>query len=173
MGIYSIKCINCAKLFNWFSGNTGNQTCPDCQKETPMSNELQLIEALKTTVSVQADLISHLKAEVQRLNASQLYISTQPYISPAVYPGGTSVPWYNPQPLIVTTETTVPKTPDWVSSPTYVGPLTGDCVVGTGSTQSSEVTGTLNIRNGGDGNIDSNTTTTIRNNTPITLTNTA
>lgn len=32
MGLYSIPCRRCGNLFMWFSGNTFNQNCPDCQE---------------------------------------------------------------------------------------------------------------------------------------------
>lgn len=31
MGLYAIPCRRCGKIFMWFSGNTFNQNCNDCQ----------------------------------------------------------------------------------------------------------------------------------------------
>jgi hypothetical protein len=31
MGLYAIPCRRCGKIFLWFSGNTFNQNCADCQ----------------------------------------------------------------------------------------------------------------------------------------------
>lgn len=58
-----------------------------------------LIKALQTTITAQADLIAHLKAELDRLKSSQINIttpiSTLPYTQPTYpYPSpNTTPPW--------------------------------------------------------------------------------
>ena len=89
MGIYVVDCVSCKKSFQWFSGtvSTTGQVCPECQKpqETPkkskkMNNQKEQIESLKQVISVQTDLINYLKAEVERLKVSQIYINGQPNV---------------------------------------------------------------------------------------------
>jgi hypothetical protein len=126
----------CNKAFVWFSGNP-DQRCHECQfkalesKEETMTNEQELIQALKNTIAIQADLITHLKLEVARLNAPVITsppfgipssplnpVNPQPYVEPypgiphqPVYPGQPgypyypSGPWYQP-PYIITSDTT-------------------------------------------------------------------
>ena len=126
MGLYDVTCAKCSKHFMWFSGNTSaaGQICPECQnpkKETPMNNqEQQLVEALQGTIKVQEAFINYLKAEVERLKASQINLSptpigTLPYVQPIIYPtnpGPVTVPSFPPNPwnpcppFIVTSETT-------------------------------------------------------------------
>ena len=101
-----------------------------------------MIEALKITISVQKDLINHLKAEVERLKTAQIYIG-----SPAPsYPGlqGTP-PWPLGQPIYCPNQTTPPlivtstgDVPGHISGRT-ITPLIGDTVTTSSSCKIEDI----------------------------------
>src|ERR1035437_7468315 len=96
MGLIDLICPQCGQEHTWYSGNL-DQKCERCRnlvehKDTIMTDNNELIEALKTTIAVQNDVIAHLKAEVGRLKAPQVTISpssitTYPYSPANPYPG--------------------------------------------------------------------------------------
>ena len=97
MGVYPVHCPECKLPNYWYSGNTVDQRCPLCRsakkENLPMAGtpDQHMIEALKVTIAVQKDLITHLKAEVERLKTAQIYIGS-PSAPPYPQPGGTQ-PW--------------------------------------------------------------------------------
>ena len=85
------------------------------------NQEQQLVEALQGTIKIQEAFINYLKAEVERLKASQINLSptpigTFPYVQPIINPlnpGPYTVPSFPPNPwnplsppFIITSETT-------------------------------------------------------------------
>lgn len=130
MGLYPADCPQCKRTFLWFSGNSLDQVCQQCKnKEVPMDYEQAHLDSLNKVISVQNELIGYLKAEIERLKLSQLYIGSpnvtpgtpidrtypsnpnpSPWVQP--YPGAPyapQYPWYGPHPgLIITSDGTRP-----------------------------------------------------------------
>ena len=92
MGFYPVECLSCHKPFRWFSGSH-TQICIECEKpkkeEMIMNNETKETEYLNQIIKLQGDLISFLKAEVERLKVSSYYYGTDPLgpQNPIVGPG--------------------------------------------------------------------------------------
>ncbi len=108
MGLYPVTCPSCNGLHTWYSGDL-DQRCDNCKnkKDDNMTNDQELINALKSTISAKDDLITHLKAEIERLKLSQLYIGPQTNNPPLAIPPN--------QPYIYT-----PYTPNPQWSPPYI-----------------------------------------------------
>lgn len=123
MGIFFVKCPTCDSRHQWFSGIL-DQRCLSCRnKENIMDHEQAHLDALNKVILIQSELILYLKAEIERLKLSQIYINapTSPFnpINP-VYP------YVNPQPFV----------------PTQPGPLGPPYVVTCGDTTSvSDIAG--------------------------------
>ena len=90
MGIYSTECPTCHEIYYWYSGNaSADQRCQNCKKpksqdkieEKKMDYEQAHLDSLNKVISVQNELITFLKAEVERLRVFQYTNS-----SPITYP---------------------------------------------------------------------------------------
>jgi hypothetical protein len=98
-----------------------------------MIDTQELIDALKNVIAVQNDLIAHLKADVERLKASQIAISQPNIGGPSIYP----IMPYNPLPLIPNTHPINPLQPPWTITSVgdtpgsvgfgHTGPCAPDC----------------------------------------------
>lgn len=128
-----------------------------------MSTENDVIEALKSVISSKEDLITHLKAEIERLKSSQIIINPQPQAPltpstpPATSPGN---PW-NPQPFIPwqPSPTTTPWSPNL---PWYI--ITSGTKLTIGDPPGSSITGATAI------SVDPKGMTTTNKEVPTTLT---
>lgn len=102
MGLYYINCPECGATCQWFSGDPDSR-CFKCRgtnkpnvkdKEDSMDYEQRRYDDLNKIISVQDQLIQFLKAEVERLKASQPSISYPGPIYPTQQP-----PWPIQQPI--------------------------------------------------------------------------
>ena len=157
MGLYSINCPICGQIYNWFSGNI-DQRCYECRaqdqtytttstnqnediaKEDTMDYEQLHLDSLNKIISVQSELISFLKAEIDRLKTPQININPPPINYPLGTPANPQQPYYTPPHTYPAQEPF-----QWPpGNPPYVIISTGD-VPGTtssGSQQSTGITGT-------------------------------
>ena len=127
MGLYTINCPQCKAPYYWFSGsNSADQRCPACKnpqqdkkEENRMDYEQAHLDGLNKVISVQNELITFLKAEVERLKLSQLYIGPPTVTPPGqTYPGMPYIPGVPINPIY-----------PWYGGPSSVGTTTTDKIV--------------------------------------------
>lgn len=77
----------------------------------------KLIEALQATVKAQNDLITYLKAEVERLKSTQIVLN--PPLQPQTMPDHQTLPGYPQVPINPCSPIDFPQQPTWPLNPWY------------------------------------------------------